>query len=219
MRSDRGRSAVQRDYGRLEQNATDIGCFEMSVVPGLLQIPDYAESIIHEAVALNGAAGEGIDDAVTARMARQPVLYLPGRNFRFLIGEGALTRYTCQPEVMRDQLDRLLSAIGLRSVQLGILPASGQQQGLVSSGFALFDDVAIVETLTSEIIYRGESAGPYRSVFDVLAAQAWYGEAARDAITVARRHLPVQHFVCQSSGLGRRPRRVSHPLQTVGISN
>lgn len=206
-RIDHGRSAVQADYSRLEQASSLNRYFETSVIPGLLQIPEYAQSVLEEAIALNGAVeGETVTDAVTARMARQPALYTPGKKFYFLIGESALRRYTCAPHIMERQLDRLLSVVDLHGVSLGVVPTTGQQKGLVMSSFSLFDSTAIVETLTSEIIYRGAGAEPYASAFRILADQALYGDSARRSIERARHGLAVDRGHAPT----RRPRPLGH---------
>lgn len=93
----------------LEQSATSIREYCSSVVPGLLQTRDYARAAIRGSV-LDLDAGQ-IESAIDTRMRRQDVL----RRRRppelvVVLDEAVLARVTGGPQVMRKQLEHLISA-------------------------------------------------------------------------------------------------------------
>lgn len=65
----RGQAAVQRNYNDLVRHAA---------------APDSRAAPLTGMVDLHGESASDIDDAFTARMARQRYLYEPGRRFEFL---------------------------------------------------------------------------------------------------------------------------------------
>jgi transcriptional regulator with XRE-family HTH domain len=91
-----------------EQVAESILEYGATIVPGLLQTPDYARAIV-----MNGpmpvSAGE-VDRAIAVRMRRQAILTGPHPpNLRFVIDEVALARGPRDPQVKRAQLEHLLA--------------------------------------------------------------------------------------------------------------
>jgi hypothetical protein len=82
-----------------------IKVYEALVVPGLLQLPDYARALIT-------AAGEpDVDGLVEERIARQQIFSrTPPPVLWVLLKENALDWPVGGPEVMRAQLARLLEA-------------------------------------------------------------------------------------------------------------
>jgi hypothetical protein len=75
-----------------------------------------------EAVRLHGFDPDKVEEAVSARMRRQEVLYDTRKSFEFIIMQAALDYLLCPPDVMRGQLDRLMGLLGLGNVRFGIVP-------------------------------------------------------------------------------------------------
>lgn len=136
---------------------------------------------------------------VRARIRRQRALYEPGKRFRFLVWEGALYVRTCPREVHASQLDRLVSLIGLDTVELGIVPLGAQLRRTPSHGYWIYDQrLVIVETISTEMWLDDEdSIRLYERAWEWLAESAVYGHQAHRVIGRARASL------CASARSGR----------------
>jgi transcriptional regulator with XRE-family HTH domain len=92
-----------RPWIDIEQEATALRWFELSLVPGLLQTEDYARAIFR--------GRENIDAKVAARLERQAVLRRDGSpEFVAVIDESTLRRPVGGDKVMREQLLALAEA-------------------------------------------------------------------------------------------------------------
>lgn len=111
----------------LERQATTITNVAVNLVPGLIQIPEYARPLI----------GTGPDEEwlLSTRLARQALLTKPeAPTVRFIIDEPALRRLIGGAAVMRDQLDHLLRARSKPNVTVQVIPRSvGAHPGLDGS--------------------------------------------------------------------------------------
>ncbi|WP_187351918.1 helix-turn-helix domain-containing protein [Allosaccharopolyspora coralli] len=103
--------------------------YEHSVVPELLQTPEYATALTR---AQNRVAGDKHDLVAELRMVRQQRLH--GRRplaLDVVVEEAALRRPIGGPEVHRAQLERLVEFSGLTNVSIQILPtAVGAHAGM-----------------------------------------------------------------------------------------
>jgi transcriptional regulator with XRE-family HTH domain len=100
-----------------EAMATLIRNFQPTVVPGLLQTPEYALAV------LSIGRTRRVEAAVAERIERQQRLYDHGRRFEFLIWERVLTWPIGGHEVLAAQRDRMVSLSRLASVKLAVLPS------------------------------------------------------------------------------------------------
>jgi hypothetical protein len=176
--------APRQRVGRLmEDGSTTVRNFQNTLVPGLLQTPDYARAIFR-GLSLHGSQRD-IEPAVHERLRRQEALYEPGRDFRFLVTESALRARFCPVGVHRAQLDRLLVLAGLETVQLAVLPWTAELPTLVMHSFALFDDrLVLVETVNAELAIREpEDIALYGRLFEMYWEVAAHGEQASAEIT------------------------------------
>jgi transcriptional regulator with XRE-family HTH domain len=123
-----------RPFAAYEAEATALYVFEHSLIPGLLQTPEYARAVL--ATRPNTAEDE-IDNLVTARLARQAILTRdepPAPLLWALIDEGALHRPVAPAEVMREQLARLAEVSRRPNVTVQVLPYSaGGHTGLLGA--------------------------------------------------------------------------------------
>jgi transcriptional regulator with XRE-family HTH domain len=180
-----GHATLQITWDRLVRQARTVRNFEIVVIPGLLQTPEYARYRAVEAVRNYGAAEDGIDEAVTMRMRRQEVLYEPGRTFEFVTTEGALRMGACPAEAMIGQLDRLGVLSQLPNITLGIIPFGVPLPAMPQNPFIILDDKVIAETHGSEATIGGNEVDMYRRMADALLAEAVTGSGARSLITSA----------------------------------
>lgn len=129
----------QEEAQRVERDATTIRAVEFDGIPGQVQIPEYARWIFTLHAELQQTSRD-IDQAVTARMARQTVLYDPAKRVEVLVAEAALRYPTVPPDVMRAQLDRLGSLIRLPNVRIGLLPLNRRMPYMPMHGYLLIDE-------------------------------------------------------------------------------
>lgn len=187
-----GQEKVQESYSDLVKNAHLIRYFEMTYVPGLLQVPDYARRVFAGMVSLHDLEVDDVEAAVVTRVQSQQMLYDSDKSFEFLVGESALRWLLCPPAVMRAQLDRLQTIIGLDRVRFGIVPMGVELATAPQNSFQLFvsdDPVVAVETFIGETFHRGDEAAAYSRAFDRMWEQAATGEDARRLIIAATQAL------------------------------
>ncbi|MEU2658199.1 helix-turn-helix transcriptional regulator [Streptomyces sp. NPDC007325] len=189
-------------YVSLEGAASLIRAYEPQFVPGLLQTEGYARAILRSGAVGGGgdaAREEDIDRHVALRMERQSLLtredapkfwvIMDETVFRRPVGDG--------PEVMRDQLDRLLEASELPNVTLQIAEfASGHHPGTYGP-FVLFrfampelPDMVYSEYLTGAVYLdaRPEVAS-HLEVMDRMAAQAATAQRTKEILRDLRKEL------------------------------
>ncbi|MBO1417818.1 helix-turn-helix transcriptional regulator [Streptomyces sp. FH025] len=180
-----GHAAIQQSWAAMEAAAQTVRVFEPCWVPGLFQTADYAAARFHEHARLHDSPPD-TDAAVAARLARQEVLYAPGnRRWHILLTEAALRYGTASADVMRAQIDRLVSATTLPAVRLGIVPFRTRLPVSPAHGFCIFDDQqVVVEVVSAELrLALPEEVAQYRKVFDLLAPSALYDSDARRLLT------------------------------------
>ncbi|MCZ9336685.1 helix-turn-helix domain-containing protein, partial [Streptomyces sp. TRM76130] len=98
-----------RDFISLESQADTMRTLETTVVPGLLQTPEYARAVTR--AAMDGLPEERIDALVEVRLTRQDVLRSPTPlRLSAVLDEAVLRRRVGEPGVMARQLERLVDA-------------------------------------------------------------------------------------------------------------
>lgn len=151
-----------RDFISLESQAGGMRTLETSVVPGLLQIPEYARAVTRAAV--EGLEDDKLDALVEVRLARQEVLRgNPPMELSAVLDEGVLRREVGGPEIMARQLGRLVEAARLPQVRLQVLPFTAGAHIGVTGPFVIFSfrstsdlDVVVLDHLTSSSISNGK---------------------------------------------------------------
>lgn len=97
-----------RPYVELEAVAVLIRVFDLRVVPGLLQTPEYTRAVMR--AGRLGATEAEIEQAAEARMERQKILTAPNPPLlRVVLDEAVLHRHIGGAEVARAQFERLLT--------------------------------------------------------------------------------------------------------------
>ena len=173
--------------------------FQSAVIPGMLQTRSYARQMFVETKDLHDQLDnlpEDIEKAINARMARQAMLYEPGHSYEFVLDEPVLRRLVVPPAVLRAQLDRLQTVIGLPNVRLGIVPQTSRLKAAPWLSFAVFvmgdATEAFIETPTEARFYPGAAAAAFVNVIDRLWASAVEDDEARRLIIAARDSLPPE---------------------------
>src|ERR1700759_60629 len=158
----------------LESQAVRFKAFELTVIPGLLQTEGYARALLTGRIGFNG----DVDEAVSARLARQAILDRDDPPELFaVIDEAALHRPVGGPGVMADQLGHLAD-IAARAI-VRIIPAStgvhdGLQGAFTVADFANGTAAAYLESgLRGQVI---QDAG------DVSELTATWGRVAAETL-------------------------------------
>lgn len=183
-----GQAPVQAGYFALVQRATLLRGFHTAVVPGLLQTPDYARCILTIAARQAGAPTDDVDAAVANRMKRQAFLDTP-RRFEYLLSESVLRLGLVPADVMRTQLERLVAASELANVRIAVLPLGVPLTVTPLHEFEIFDDLAIIETISREHRHTGPEADTYKRAFAELWTAALTGDEARAIFRQVARNL------------------------------
>jgi transcriptional regulator with XRE-family HTH domain len=178
-----------RDFISLESQASTMRTLETSVVPGLLQTPEYARAMTRAAV--DGLEEPRLDALVEVRLARQDVLRSdPPLALSAVLDEAVLRREVGGPQVMTRQLDRLMEAARLPQVRLQILPfAAGAYIG-ITGPFVIFSfpstsdlDVVVLDQMMSSLyLERKEDLQAYSEAFNTLQIHALSPEDSLDFI-------------------------------------
>ncbi|MGQ0775322.1 MAG: helix-turn-helix domain-containing protein [Pseudonocardiales bacterium] len=183
----RGLAQLQQDSRQLETSAGTIRSFQPVLIPGLLQVPEYARRIF---VVGNPTLGSAeIAAAVAARMDRQLLLYEGTRRFEFVIAEAALRWRVGPPYVMLAQLDRITAVASLDSVDVRVIPLDTELDAWHEHEFNLKDDrtdddpVVTVETQTSQVTTIDPTeVAFYREAFARLREAALHGPEADELV-------------------------------------
>jgi transcriptional regulator with XRE-family HTH domain len=119
-----------------ESRAVSSTSYSPLVVPGLLQIPQYAEALIRTA----GVTEEVLASRVLARMERQELL--KGRyplECVFYIHEQAVRLPVGDARIMQEQLLHLVFSITRHNVSIRVVPQSAGAQSVCEGNFRLFE--------------------------------------------------------------------------------
>ncbi|MEU7990471.1 helix-turn-helix transcriptional regulator [Streptosporangium canum] len=163
------------------RSARRVVSFQSAMIPALLQTAEYARLAL--------AFGRGVDEedaakAAAVRVEAQAVLFESGREFSFVLTEGAVRTWPGSPALMRAQLDRLVQVSTLPHVEVGVVPWSTAAPGFPLHGFTIYDgSVSVVECLTGDLTLSepGELAA-HGDTFATFAAAAVYGKGLRDLL-------------------------------------
>ncbi|WP_067470253.1 helix-turn-helix domain-containing protein [Nocardia amamiensis] len=167
--------------------------FEPVLMPGLLQTPPYAEAILRRVLDFYDGPGDDLESSLAARLERQQVLYRGNHRFYFILAEQVLHTRVGTADVMREQMDRLLTAMSLPRVVLGIVP-SAHQYTAPTNNFIMFDSRMVqVETISAELtITQPSEIALYEKAFHRLKDQAIHGQDARAMIAAAMDRFRVR---------------------------
>ena len=180
--------ARMRGYSRLEAEASLIQTLQPIVVPGLLQIEDYA-------VALHLAdrrfcPAEIIDSQIAARMARQRRLTERPLNLHAVIGEAVIRTAVGGPVVQRSQLRHLLDMAKRPNITIQVVPFSAGAYGTMSGAFTILNFADQEDPPSVYLEYAGGGAWA-----ETPAAVERFGGTFADAAGVALSARETIRFV------------------------
>ncbi|MFC4001066.1 helix-turn-helix domain-containing protein [Prauserella oleivorans] len=180
----------------LEADASSLRAYQALLVPGLLQTRRYAHAVIR---AMRPDATESeIERRVAARMERQALLRDPHPpEYWAVVDEAVLHRAVGGPEVMAEQLWRLLEVAELPHATIQVVPFSGGAHPGMEGPFLILgfpeqadQDVVYVDS-TNGGLYLEDDADVrrYALMFDHLRAAAAKPDDSLTMIEAAARRF------------------------------
>ncbi|MBE4737442.1 MULTISPECIES: helix-turn-helix domain-containing protein [Streptomyces] len=183
-------------YVSLESEAAVIRLYEPQYVPGLLQTHDYAAALIR--VGFPNASPEEVERHVALRLRRQDLLVKPEAPAVWaILDETVLRRPVGGPEVMRQQIDRLVEATERPKVRIQIMRfAAGPHPGAYGPfhyfrfGFSELPDIVYTEGLAgAQYVDQPVDVVTYLEVLDRMSVQAEPVARTRDILAALRKEL------------------------------
>jgi transcriptional regulator with XRE-family HTH domain len=180
------------NYVGLEAAAISISYFQSSIVPGLLQTPDYMRAMYQ--AGFEEYTQEKIEEHVEVRLRRQNLLTRdPPLQMSVVLDEAVLHRTVGGPAVMGAQLEHLVEVAQRPHVTIQIIPYTIGAHTAMDSNFNIleFGDVApsmvYVEGLIGWIyIERAQDISRYRQVHEHLRTVALDLRESMELITKVR---------------------------------
>ncbi|MEU7041134.1 helix-turn-helix domain-containing protein [Streptomyces varsoviensis] len=163
----------------LEGEANLIRAYEPHYVPGLLQTEGYARAVLR--AGMPHAADADIDRGVAVRMERQSLLTRENAPLLWVVmDETVLRRRIGGPEVMREQLDRLIEATAMPNVRLQVIPFAAGPHPAMYGPFHIFrfpiqelPDIAYAENLVGAVYFdQRDDVSTLLEALDRMCAQA-----------------------------------------------
>lgn len=177
-------------YPALETEAAEIRSFDIAVVHGLLQTPEYVRAMM-ETLFSRHSAGE-VDRLVELRLRRQQALFATERPLVLdaVLDEAVLRRMVGSPEVMSEQLAVIAERSLLPNVTVRVRPFdAGYHRAHVGSFVILkfprgtVADVVYVEGHAGESYLENESdVDRYTSILEDVIDRTLSPEASREVI-------------------------------------
>lgn len=186
-----GLAAIQKDVAQRVAETRLIRNFQSSIVPGLLQHPEYARRVLQ----MRDYTGTSdIPAAVAARIDRQQILYEEDHQFEFVLTEAALRWRPGPIAVLRAQLAHLTTIAGLPTIRFGVIPFTAEMRA-VPYPFSIYENqdgtaFAVTETPHGE----GRASDPadvaiYRRQWELLTEPALYGAQAVEFVQQVLRDI------------------------------
>ncbi|SCE77718.1 Helix-turn-helix domain-containing protein [Micromonospora matsumotoense] len=188
-----------QSYLGLEAAAALIRSYEVQLVPGLLQTPEYARAVV--LLGHRGAAVEEVDRRVELRVQRQQVLHRADPpQLWAVIDEAALRRPIGGPQVMRGQLTALIEATRSPHIRLQVIPFDAGGHAAAGGAFTILrfgdddlPDIVYIEQLTSALyLDKREDLDYYAAAMERLCVEATPPERTPEVLTRLRDELYPQ---------------------------
>ncbi len=136
-----------------EQSAKTIYKHEPTVIPGILQVQEYARALLMGV----GNSQERVTRKLEARLQRQRILENRVRpELNFIIGEAALLRPIGGPDVMLEQLEALRKLSREKDINLYILPFSAGPHRALGNAFTILQ---FANPENSDVLYLENAGG------------------------------------------------------------
>lgn len=186
-----GHHRKQQQIKALDDSTTLLRVFQPSLVPGLLQTPEYVRAVFGR----KDLSEDQLARAVAARLARQQSLYDATKTLRFVITEPVLRWRLIPAPMMAGQLDRIISASRFGHVDIRIVPLAAPQFDVPGHSFVIRDDrMVTVETVHAEVtVTDPRDVEVYVHKFNGFADTAVSGDVMRHLLEDIRDEFLGEH--------------------------
>ncbi|TJZ45395.1 DNA-binding protein [Streptomyces piniterrae] len=178
-----GMGPTQQAFLDLVRRTKDTKRYCANVIWGNLQTADYVRAMLRLVVDFLGTPDD-IEAGVQGRIARAGLIGKEGRTYHVVLAQEAMRTNIGGPGVMRAQLARLLEAVDLPGLTLGIIPDRAERHVYPGHSFGIFDGKRVeVELYGGSPTYTDQKQiDAYEKAFSLLERSAVYGDAARALI-------------------------------------
>lgn len=153
-------AANYASYVAVEWDAAELYNVETSLVPGLLQVPEYTEAVI--GLEMPDASRDFITNQINVRAERRKVLTREDPlQLWVIITESVLHHRVAESDVMRTQFEALIDASTQRNIELQVLPMDDPINACLYGPFVVMSfpgasetDVVYTDAPTSTIYYE-----------------------------------------------------------------
>jgi transcriptional regulator with XRE-family HTH domain len=162
-----------RTYTAYERAANSIRIWQSMLVPGLLQVERYARRTI--AASLPDLPEAQLDRLLRLRLERQSLLERPDPpELEVVLDEAAVRRLSGWPDLLDEQLGRLLDAAAREHVSLQVLPLRAGPHGGLAESFRMLGfpdqadpDLVHLEHPTGDVYLASPAqVARYRGLFE-----------------------------------------------------
>lgn len=161
----------------IEEKATGLNTFQLEVIPGLLQTPDYARVVLQ--IGLPTATDDEIEAQVASRIERQSILTGDSPPmFVAILDEGAIRRIMGSQNIMQAQLLHVVQQCEQhRNIRVQVVPAEVGDYAGIGGPFTIAsldgDDIAYLDTtLSGHITESPEELAVVKHRWESLRAEA-----------------------------------------------
>ncbi|MFC6018778.1 helix-turn-helix domain-containing protein [Plantactinospora solaniradicis] len=181
-------------YVGLEAAASRLRFFQLALIPGLLQTPEYAAAIFRT---MPGTTEPEVTQAVALRMERQRLLTRrrpKAPTLEVILDQAVLYRQVPDQEAMRAQLAHLVNNAQATGVRVRILPPDAGALAANAGSFAILDfpplgrqqvdpPTVYIEELTGALyLDKPAELATYADRWDRLSARALSADESDDLI-------------------------------------
>jgi hypothetical protein len=179
-----------RDSLLMERRASAISEYHPILVPGLLQVPGYARTLINARQV--SVPRERIERAVVARCSRLEALQGEDRpRLWFVLDEVVVARVVGDETIMREQLEHLLSLAGEGVIRVQVVPWSVRRHPGLCAPFRIFE-MPDGSAVHMEHTFGGQ---PFRDAARVARMSAIFGQLQAEALSPSQSEELIANFL------------------------
>jgi transcriptional regulator with XRE-family HTH domain len=177
--------SFQQRVRSIERSCALVRAYQPGMVLGMLQTQAYARAIFTAPRSSRPARSDSPENLAAERASRYQQLVADQHRFWTLIHtEGALNWHVGSPQIMVEQMERLIEASQLPHVRVGIIPARTRARVFAQHGFHLYDRRAVhIGTKTATALSTdSHDIAEYEALFEELERIAVFDDPARQVI-------------------------------------
>lgn len=178
------RDVLRGGLADFESGASMIRTFEALLIPGLLQVPDYAAAILRGGRVLSD---KDIDRKVEGRMRRQEILASEeAPQVWAVVDEAALRKTVGGASVMREQIRHLVAMAERPNIDIQVIRDNAGSHAAMDGSFMILDfpdpadlPLVYIETATEDLyLEQPEAIQRYVTIFGHICSAAESPEAS-----------------------------------------